>query len=164
MFDQFTWPILNLFVWFLLYFVLLCYLMLCYVMFVVFFSFYPLPCLSIYIFNSLCLSLSSLSLFLSSPLAYLFFFLFFLSFCVSLFSFYRLSTKKERRSELRELMARDPTEATAHSFLAVFAFVFYPPLYIAGPILTFNAFVNQVDVSSSPSLFPYAFLFVYFAS
>lgn len=34
----------------------------------------------------------------------------------------------------------------SYSFLNYFAYVIYPPLYIAGPIMTFNDFYWQVSV------------------
>lgn len=34
--------------------------------------------------------------------------------------------------------------ASAYSLTIYLAYIFYPPLYLAGPILTFNSFASQV--------------------
>jgi D-alanyl-lipoteichoic acid acyltransferase DltB (MBOAT superfamily) len=45
-------------------------------------------------------------------------------------------------------VASDPTnlalEAKRYGLIETMAFAFYPPLYIAGPVASFNSFVNQV--------------------
>lgn len=35
--------------------------------------------------------------------------------------------------------------ASSYSFVAYFAYLFYVPLYLTGPIITFNAFRSQID-------------------
>uniref|UniRef100_A0A7S3LVY8 Uncharacterized protein n=1 Tax=Palpitomonas bilix TaxID=652834 RepID=A0A7S3LVY8_9EUKA len=49
-----------------------------------------------------------------------------------------------KKNELRELMERDPPCIDCFSFLSFLAYILYPPLFIAGPIVTYNAFVNQL--------------------
>ena len=52
-------------------------------------------------------------------------------------------TIKKPKSEYVELTER-PLSLQFYSFFLYLAYLYYPPLYLAGPICSFNAFVNQV--------------------
>ena len=45
-----------------------------------------------------------------------------------------------------------PQEKTDFTLITYFAYIFYFPLNIAGPILTFNSFISQVISPNSPNL------------
>ena len=51
-------------------------------------------------------------------------------------------------TSLSALQARQKTSlpASAYNLITYLAYVYYPPLYIAGPICTFNSFASQLRV------------------
>ena len=51
-------------------------------------------------------------------------------------------------TSLSALQARQKASlpASAYSLITYLAYVYYPPLYIAGPICTFNSFASQLTV------------------
>ena len=51
-----------------------------------------------------------------------------------------------------QVRTQQPLPWTAYSFSTCVALALYPPLYIAGPILPFNAFASQLQRPMLPAL------------
>ena len=54
-------------------------------------------------------------------------------------------------SMLLQVRAAAGQPLSAYSAISFFEYVFYPPLYLAGPILTFNAFASQQRAPQPPN-------------
>ncbi|KAH9808610.1 MBOAT, membrane-bound O-acyltransferase family-domain-containing protein [Melampsora americana] len=59
------------------------------------------------------------------------------------------NTTVEKSEENDRLRTDSPRELSEYGFINYFNYIFYPPLYIAGPIITFNNFTSQIARSRS---------------